>query len=325
MSIELNMLHSLSDGRFHSGESLANRFGVSRTTIWKGIQKIQQQYSLNIQSVKGRGYRLAQPIELLGAENILSLIPHSSRAYLTGIDVLPVIDSSNRYLMAAASQGAPGGKVILTEQQTAGRGRLGRRWVSPFGCNIYCSLLWRFNLATSVLSGLAIVAAVALARALSVHIEGIDIKWPNDIFWQGQKLAGILLEMQGEANGPAAVVIGIGVNVNMSDLGKQEIDQAWTDIRLASGKHVSRNALAAEIIHQLILAIQEFEQTGLAGFVSDWTQWDMLMDQAVDIVMANQSISGIARGIDASGALRLEIDGIMKSYMAGEASLKKRN
>ena len=239
------------------------------------------------------------------------------------IEILPVIDSSNRYLMAAASQGIPSGTVVLAEQQTAGRGRLGRTWLSPFGCNIYCSLLWRFSLASNVLSGLGIVIAVALARSLSVYVEDIKIKWPNDIFWHQQKLAGILLEMQGEANGPAAVVIGIGLNVNMPESSGQQIDQPYTDLHSACGKNLSRNVLAAQFIEQLVLAIQEFEVQGLGNFVTNWSQWDMLLDRPVEFAMANQTISGVSRGIDASGALRLESDGVVKSYMAGEVSLIK--
>ena len=323
MSIELQILKSLSDGCFHSGESLAGQLGISRTTVWKEIQKVHNEYSLEIQSVKGRGYRLSHPIELLEAEHIRARLSPAVKDRLAELDILPLVDSTNRYLMAAASQGAASGRVVLAEQQTAGRGRLGRTWVSPFGGNIYCSLLWRFDMATHVLSGLGIAVAVALATALSAHVADIQIKWPNDIFWQGKKLAGILLEMQGEANGPAAIVIGIGVNVDMPKSAHQQIDQAWSDVQKASGKPVSRNGLAASIIEQLVLAINRFEREGLAGFIARWSQWDMLKNQPVQLVTANQTIPGIARGIDDSGALRLESGGGLKSYMAGEASLKK--
>lgn len=325
MSIDILLLQRLSDGHFHSGESLANECGVSRTSVWKEIQKIQQYYSIKIQSVKGRGYRLSRKLELLEAEKIMLSLSSRVVRGLVKIDILPVVDSSNRYLMAAASQEAPGGQVILAEQQTAGRGRLGRSWISPFGCNIYCSLLWRFNLATAALSGLGIMAAVALARALSVYADGFEIKWPNDILWRGKKLAGILLEMQGEANGPAAVVIGVGVNVRMPEEVEHQIGQPWTDIYRVSGKTISRNDLAAGIIEQLILAVQSFEKQGPGEFVSCWSEWDMLKNQPVDIMLANRTISGIARGIDGMGALRVETDGVVKTYMAGEASLQKNS
>lgn len=240
MSLELKILKNLSDGHFHSGESLAKQLDVSRTTIWNATQRLQKQFSVTIQSVKGRGYRLSQPIELLETDKIRSLLSPVMKTFLPEIDILPLVDSSNRYLMAAASQGAPSGKFVLAEQQTAGRGRLGRTWVSPFGCNIYCSLLWRFDLASSVLSGLGIVVAIALVTTLADFVEGIEIKWPNDILWQQQKLAGILLEMQGEANGPAAVVIGMGLNINMPESSRQQIDQPCTDIYRASGKQIGR-------------------------------------------------------------------------------------
>ena len=150
------------------------------------------------------------------------------------------------------------------------------------------------------------------------------MKWPNVIWWKGPKLAGILLELQGEANGPAAVVIGLGVNVNMPATASGQIDQAWTDLQRASGKPVSRNELAAIIIEQLVQSVQLFEKEGITRFASVWSQWDALRDQPVDIALANQTISGIARGIDKSGALRVETDGVIKNFMAGEASLRKQ-
>lgn len=204
MSINLQVLKKLSDGRFHSGESLGKLLGVSRTAVWKAMQTMQSEYDVQVQSVKGRGYRLSQPVELLDEQAIMANLASETRQSLYKFDILPHVDSTNRYLMAAASQGAAGGHLVLAEQQTAGRGRLGRSWVSPFGCNIYGSLLWRFNLAASELSGLGIVVAVALIHALSDYTDALEIKWPNDILFNGQKLAGILLEMQGEANGPAA-------------------------------------------------------------------------------------------------------------------------
>ncbi len=325
MALDMQLLQCLSNGHFCSGEYLANTLGVSRTTVWKEIQKLRQQYSVEVQSVKGRGYRLSQPLELLESEKILANISAQSRTQIAGMDILTVVDSTNRYLMAAASQGAPGGQLVLAEQQTEGRGRLGRTWVSPFGCNLYCSLLWRFNLAATGLSGLGIVIAVALSRAMSVYAEGLKIKWPNDVLWQNKKLAGILLEMQGEANGPGAVVIGIGVNVRMSDVTGRGIDQPWTDLYTSGGKSISRNELAANIIEQVILAIQMFEKHGLSEFIDSWSERDLLNGQPVEINQSSGKISGIARGIDDTGALRVESEGIVKSYMAGEASLKKHN
>jgi BirA family biotin operon repressor/biotin-[acetyl-CoA-carboxylase] ligase len=184
-------------------------------------------------------------------------------------------------------------------------------------------LLWRFNLASSVLSGLGIVIAVAVDRALSAYSYGLKIKWPNDILHEGKKLAGILLEMQAEANGPAYVAVGVGINVRMPTDLAQPIDQPWTDLYRMTGKTVSRNALAASLIKQLIQAIQEFEKDGLANFISAWQERDMLLNQQVEISLANKHIQGIACGIDASGALQVQVDGLVKSFMAGEASLKK--
>lgn len=321
--MDLKILKELSDGRFHSGESLGLLLGVSRTAVWKAVQSVQSEYGVPIQSVKGRGYRLAQPIELLDEQAIVAKLSSDTRQALNKIDILPRVDSTNRYLMAAASQGGTSGHLVLAEQQTAGRGRLGRSWISPFGSSIYCSLLWRFDLAASELSGLGIVIAVALVKSLSRYSDDFQIKWPNDIYWRGRKLAGILLEMQGEANGPAAVVIGFGLNVHMPASASKLIDQPWTDLSHACARPVSRNELVSEIMEQLTGAIRTFEQQGLEPFIGNWTQWDMLCDQPVDIIMASQTISGIARGIGENGALRVEAGGVIKNYMAGEASLQK--
>jgi len=323
MGQELQLLKSLSNGLFQSGEFLAKQLGVSRTTIWKEMKQLEEQYGLEFHSVKGRGYRLAMPIELLDESEIYSAMPEHIKKSLDKVEVLPVVDSTNRYLMAAASQGSNSGRLLFAEQQTAGRGRQGRIWVSPFGCNLYCSLLWQFELAATVLSGLGIVIAVAVARTLERLVEGIQIKWPNDILYDGKKLAGILLEMQGEASGPAAVVIGVGINVRMPDKQKG-IDQAWTDLFQIKNGFDSRNELACALTTEMIQAIQTFESEGLGSFIHTWSERDFLIGKHIDIVLANKQISGIARGIDNHGALQLEVDGTIKHYMAGEVSVKKR-
>lgn len=323
MGIDIQLLQKLSDGNFCSGEALAQQLGVSRTTVWKEVARLEEQYGVRIQSVRGRGYRLSQAVELLDKASILANISQSIHSELSGIEILPVVDSTNRYLLAASSQGAKSGLVILAEQQTAGKGRQGRQWVSPFGCNIYCSLLWRSELAMTALSGMGIVVAVAVEKALSRYCTDLQIKWPNDILHNGQKLAGILLEMQGEAHGPASLVIGIGVNVSMPSHYGQAIDQAWTDLVQASGKLVSRNELSGVLIEQLISSLRVFEEQGLKGFVHEWKLKDMLLDKSVEMNLGSHQYRGIARGIDKQGALQLEINGELKSFMAGDASIRK--
>ena len=315
----------LRDGRFHSGEALGQRMGVSRTMVWKAIQTLQQDFSLEVQSVRGRGYRLAYAIELLDEALIRQGLSDESRGTLSKLEILPVVDSTNRYLMAAMSQGEVNHRLVFAEQQTDGRGRRGRHWVSPFGTNLYLSLLWHFNLSAHELTGLGVATAVALAQVLSSYSRDIRIKWPNDILWQGRKLAGILIEMQTEANGPASAVIGVGLNLRMPADESGKIDQPWADLQQASGHTVARNEIAAALTNQLVEAMSEYQHRGIQAFLPAWRDYDVLIERQVSVMLGQQAVSGIARGIDDAGALLLEqVDGIHR-YMAGEVTLEKTN
>jgi len=316
------VLQQLSDGHFHSGQSLGESLGVSRAAIWKAIQQLQQKYEIHIQSVTGRGYRLPQPIELHDIDQISAQLSSQTNSHLNSIEILTSIDSTNEYLLKAASLGQVSGSVVLAEQQKAGRGRRGRTWISPFGRNLYLSLLWRFDLSMQDLSALGIAVAVAIARAVSKYTSDHKIKWPNDIFWQGRKLAGILLEVQGEAQGPVAVVIGVGVNIGMTNEAGRDIDQDWVDMTTVCEQPVSRQTLASAVINELFHAVTDFEKTGLAGFRREWSSLDMLQDQQVEILIGENKISGVSRGINENGAILIEIDGKLKTYMAGEVSLR---
>lgn len=324
MSIKLEILSLLGDGRFHSGQALGNALGVSRAAVWKAIRSLCQQYDLVIQSVPGRGYRLPQPVELLDTDQIMAGISLASRKFLTGIEIIPVVDSTNEYLQQLVSQGTPSGYVVLAEQQTAGRGRRGHQWVSPFGANIYLSMAWRFNSSAHELSGLGIAVATSLARSLAKFAAGLGVKWPNDILWKEQKLAGILLEIQGEANGPAAVIIGVGVNVNMpTDIG-HSIDQAWVDLARIQQDHVSRQQVAAHVIDGLLEAMHDYQTRGFDPVRQGWSEWDLLDGKLLNIKMENQTITGTGRGIDEHGAILVECDGKLERFLAGDVSLRRQ-
>ena len=325
MPTSLQVLLLLRDGRFHSGEALSQKLGVSRTMIWKVIHGLQQDFSLEVQSVRGRGYRLTYPIELLDEDLIQQQLNVRASADLSKIEILPVVDSTNRYLMAAMSQGRIDNRLVFAEQQTDGRGRRGRHWISPFGTNLYLSLLWHFNLSALELTGLGVAVAVALAEVLAPYSRDIRIKWPNDILWQGRKLAGILIEMQTEANGPASAVIGIGLNLRMPVFASENIDQPWADLQQACGHSVPRNEVAAALINRLVETMNEYQCCGIQAFLPRWREYDVLKDRQVSVVLGEQPISGIARGVDDAGALLLEqADGIHR-YMAGEVTLEKTN
>jgi len=324
MGQERLLLDILSDGRFHSGEMLATQLGgVSRTAIWKGI-RVLQTFGLEIHAVRGRGYRLAEPLELLAADRIQAALADSARSWVSGIEVHERLDSTNTHLLHRAQDGLPGGWVCLAEYQSAGRGRRGRAWVSPFAANLYLSLLWRFTLEAALLSGLSLAVGVALLRTLTgMGISELGLKWPNDVLWRRHKLAGVLLEFGGESSGPCHIVAGIGLNVAMPRNAECTIDQPWVDLRSIVGPgQLSRNRLAARLISELVNAFIQFEQAGFAPFREDWARYDLARDRPVTLQLPTTTLSGIARGVDATGALLLETATGIRPFLGGEISLR---
>ncbi|MCP4992632.1 MAG: bifunctional biotin--[acetyl-CoA-carboxylase] ligase/biotin operon repressor BirA [Gammaproteobacteria bacterium] len=321
---DYRLLRLLADGGFHSGEAMATLLGVSRAAIWKQLKRIHQMTGLKIFAVRGRGYRLASPLELLETDRIQSLLSEESRKLLNKLEIHDCLDSTNSYLMARPH--APSGTVCIAEQQTSGRGRRGRQWVSPYGSNLYLSLSWSFPGGPATVGGLSLAAGVALVRTIrSQGIEGVGLKWPNDILWQGSKLAGLLLEVVGEAGGPCRVVLGMGMNLNLPEDAAREIDQPWTDLGvLTGGRVIERNQIAASLLDALLIEMTAFQQRGLTPLVDTWGEYDLYLGEKVDLYMGDKVISGVHRGIDESGALRLEQDGVLKNFYGGEVSLRKR-
>ncbi len=283
-----------------------------------------QQLGLDCHSVSGKGYRLSTPLELLERGAILAAMPLLGRSLVSEIELPSEIDSSNRYLMAKVSQRLKHGHVCIAERQTAGRGRRGRPWLSPFARNIYMSFYWRFEMTPDVLSGLALAIAVGVIRALKkLEIEDVGLKWPNDILWHGRKLAGILLEMQGESAGPYHVVIGVGLNVDMgNDKSSIEIDQPWVDLHHIATQPISRNKIAGVLLAELLLVAEQFQHSGLPPFLDEWLAADVYAGKSVIVQQAGGETTGYARGIDSRGALLLETDTGMRQFHSGEVSLR---
>lgn len=314
------LLHTLADGEFHSGEELARLLGVSRTAVWKQLQKTQQATGLELESIKGRGYRLTQPLELLARERIAAL----AGPLLSELEVHEQIDSTNRLALTRAQEGRGRGHVIVAEQQSAGRGRRGRQWVSPFGRNIYCSAIWEFDGGAAALEGLSLAVGVAVAQALAdIGVCEVGLKWPNDVVWGGRKLAGILLEMVGDAAGRCQVVIGIGINVAMSGSGEAgQIDQPWVDVQTALGAPASRNALLGALLARLLPAVQRFEREGFAALRDDWSALDSFRGRDVVVHLGERLVLGVAAGVSGSGALLVDTDQGRQEFHGGEVSLR---
>ncbi len=323
MPVPLPLLSLLADGRFHSGAALGDALGVTRSAVWKAVQ-VCAEHGIDIHSVRGKGYRLVQELDLLRQDRIVSQIDPNVRPLLYDLEIHNELDSTSKYLLRAAAGGAATGTACLAESQTGGRGRRGRTWVSPFGANIYLSVLWRFTQGPAALSGLSLAVGVAVLEAVqALGIDGCGLKWPNDVLWNGRKLAGVLLDLSAEASGPSTVVVGVGLNVRMPDSAATTIDQPWVDLySLLPAGLLPRNHIAAQLLGRVLAALSEFERDGLAPFQSRWARWDCLAGRSVMLQLPTQNIAGRAQGIDASGALLLETEGQVRAYAAGEVSVR---
>ncbi|HWP94598.1 MAG TPA: bifunctional biotin--[acetyl-CoA-carboxylase] ligase/biotin operon repressor BirA [Gammaproteobacteria bacterium] len=316
------LLELLADGQFHSGEQLAETLGMTRSAVWKRIRALRA-LGLDVYRVPGRGYRLRDGLELLDAARIRQHLPSDLAARLAALEVHDSVDSTNAVLLRRDGPGKP--EVCLAEHQSAGRGRRGRRWASPFGANLYLSLSWTFAELPRDFPALALVVGLAAADALATSgVPGVALKWPNDLQHGGAKLGGILLEMRGEPPGPCRVVIGIGINVRMPPAFAAAIDQSWTDLAQATGGAVpSRNALAAAVITTVIRALERFEREGFAPFHPAWTKRDALRGRVVTVEGgAGTPFSGEALGIDADGALLVRCGAAVRRVVAADVSVR---
>ena len=293
------LLSLLADGEFHSGQHLAGALGVSRTAIWKQLNKLAAD-GIEVESVKGRGYRIPGGIELLQHDEIVALLEPASAALLRELDIMDSIDSTNAEAMRRLEAGAGSGLVCTAEQQSAGRGRRGRHWVSPYACNLYLSVVWEYSQGAAALEGLSLAAGVAVARALRrCGVPPVQLKWPNDILYDGAKLGGVLLEMAGDAAGACQVVAGVGLNVAMPGKASTAIDQAWTDLeRVTEGAAPGRNALLATLLDELLPLVADFEAGGFSAWRDQWLELDAFAGRSVVLTTGDHQMAGTARGVD---------------------------
>ena len=313
LSNPLKLIELLANGEFHSGEALASQFGMTRAGINKYIKLIRQ-WGLDIISVQGRGYQLAQPLDLLKISKIKQLYPSIKPLNL---EVLPIIDSTNQYLLSKLDT-LPSGYACVAEYQQAGRGRRGRQWFSPFGSNLYFSLYWRLEQGPAAAMGLSLAVGIVVAKVLrQLSGQQIKVKWPNDLYLNDKKLAGILVEIAGKTGDVAHVVIGMGINLAMHNPDHQIVNQAWENLG-----HIDRNLLVATLLQQLREAMICFEQQGLSAFIEQWQPLDNFNNRAVKLLIGDKVIHGIAKGINQQGALLLEQNGQITPYIGGEISLR---
>lgn len=312
--IPLTLVNILSDGEFHSGEQLGERLGMSRAAINKHIQTLRD-WGIDIFTVPGKGYSLPEPIQLLDADFIRSHVTSGN------ISVLPVIDSTNQYLIERI-ESLQSGDVCLAEYQQAGRGRRGRQWFSPFGANLYLSMYWKLEQGPAAAVGLSLVIGIVMAEVLHTLGAGqVRVKWPNDLYLHDRKLAGILTELTGKTGDAAHIISGAGINLTMRNVQENVINQGWINLQEA-GISINRNHLAVELINALRSALIIFEQEGLKPFLSRWEKLDNFIHRPVKLIIGEREIVGISRGINEQGALMLEQNGVITPWMGGEISLR---
>ncbi|CDG23184.1 Bifunctional protein BirA [Includes: Biotin operon repressor; Biotin--[acetyl-CoA-carboxylase] synthetase] [Xenorhabdus poinarii G6] len=310
----LKLIKVLSDGQVHSGQQLGQKLGMSRAGINKHIQTIRE-WGVEILTLPGKGYRFPAPMNLLDKEVIENFLPNNH------IEVIPVIDSTNQYILEKFAE-LNSGDACVAEYQYAGRGRRGRKWISAFGRNLYLSMYWRLEQGPAAAIGLSLVVGIIIAEVLNRQgAERVKVKWPNDLYLDDKKLAGILVELTGKTGDAAHVVIGIGINISMSSDQQRSINQHWTNLQ-QSGTVVERNKLVAEIIVELKKALTQFEKEGLTPFMSRWFKLDNFINRNVKLIIGDREVYGVARGIDPQGALLLDINGVITPYIGGEISLR---
>lgn len=321
------LLALLATGEFHSGERLAKRLRISRGGIWKLIRSLQA-IGVNIESVPRQGYRLPRAVDLLDRNAILAEMSPEIRELLQPLDVLLTVDSTNRYVAEHAANPPGTTHVCAAEIQNAGRGRRGRSWVAPFGSGICMSLGWQFVEAPPTFSALSLAVGVAAVHAFRrLGIEGVGLKWPNDLIWQQRKLGGILIEMRGESAGPAQVVIGIGINMRMP--GQVRLMLAEQQAALIADVHEimrdrtpPRNAVIAMLVEEVTRMLQTFGTKGFEPFVEEWHKLDTLADAPVRVMSGAETTFGRARGVDVDGTLLVDVDGELRRFASGEVSLR---
>ncbi|QDP02531.1 bifunctional biotin--[acetyl-CoA-carboxylase] ligase/biotin operon repressor BirA [Thalassotalea sp. PS06] len=317
------LIRRLASGEFVSGQLLADALGVSRTAISKHIKALSDM-GLDVFKVHGKGYRLAEPIYLLNAERIQEIL--LSLGASNPIEVHTIIDSTNSYLLRRLPNQVIDGQTCVAEYQSAGRGRRGKNWVSPFASHLYVSMYHSLEQGVAAAMGLSVVIGLAVADVLEQYYKlDVQLKWPNDIYIDGRKLAGILVELEGQPTEAGHSVIGLGLNIQMPEAQGQVIDQPWTDIASQLGQSVDRNILVARLISQFNRRLQQHKLYGLTPMLADWQRRDIFINQAVEIISANQLTRGICRGINANGALLIEINGKVKPIYGGEVSLRKQS
>lgn len=310
-------------GGYVSGEEISRQLGVSRTAVWKHIQEIKQA-GYDIEAHSRRGYILHQTPDLLLPDEIKAVL--TTEVLGREIHYYPELMSTNTEAKKLAMEGCPEGTIVVTETQSAGRGRLSRGWFSPKGGGIWMSLVLRPPFNPKDAPKCTLMAAVAINSAIR-KAAGVysGIKWPNDILWNGKKLVGILTEMSAEFDVINYVVIGMGININIpARQFPQEISNVASSLSAAAGHKVERLPLLSAILQEFERLYKSVSAEGFATVLDEWRAQSVTLGQVVDVIAVNHSFTGTAVNIDEDGALLVETADGLKRVIAGDVSIRAR-
>jgi BirA family biotin operon repressor/biotin-[acetyl-CoA-carboxylase] ligase len=315
----------LDDQDFLSGEALAADLSVTRAAVWKAVEQLRE-LGVALEAQPNKGYRLASGVSALSAERIGAQLPAEVRESIEALLVEWTLDSTNTRLLDALPPAAGKASVILAEHQTGGRGRRGRGWIAPPGGAICLSIAWQYPDMPADLSALSLVVGLCAVNALAaLGVMGVSLKWPNDLVTPAGKLGGILIEMRAESGGPVHVVAGIGLNVLLDDAARTAVKATGNvadDIRAHHVPVPDRNRIVAELVARLVPALAGFPRHGLTPHLDNWRDCDALRELEVRVENAGEITRGVARGIDAHGALLVETPAGVLRFISGEVTVR---
>lgn len=322
MDVKTSLLKALvsADGEYISGGALAETLGVSRNAVWKAVKALESQ-GYCIESVQSKGYRLSENGNHLSAEIIKSRLNEETSA--NEIIVYDTVESTNDIAKKLASQGASDGTAVIADQQTAGRGRLGRAFISPTGTGIYMSVVIRPDFAVEYAPMITSASACAVAEAVEKLCgQDVNIKWVNDIYINGRKICGILTEasLGLEMKNLDYAVIGIGVNVrSVKNSFDDKLLETATSIEDETGVKADRNTLCAEILNRLAYYMKNVSN---GVFLDEYRRREYLTGKQITANSGNEMIEGTAVGIDDNANLIVKLsDGEIRHLSSGEANL----
>jgi BirA family biotin operon repressor/biotin-[acetyl-CoA-carboxylase] ligase len=320
------LLGILQDNQFHSGEFIGKQLRITRAAVWKLIQSLQE-LGFEIEGISRRGYRLVHPFSFLSLTTIKKKLRAETNNQFKLIELMDQIDSTNTYLLQRMYEYSKTPRICLAEQQLHGRGRRDRHWHSPFGQNIYLSILWRMD-SREYFHTLPLVVCLSIIKTLedfSIPTKP-QLKWPNDIYVEGKKLGGVLIETHSEVNENTQAVIGIGLNVNMMNAPKKMINQPWISLLQIFNKVLDRNVLVSRIIENCVTYLELFQRHGFNYFKNLWNQYDICSNQFLKIQCHDLTLEGLGQGVDQYGRLQISISKHKKmNISAGEIVSQIKN